>query len=206
MRVTVFDAKLLTHTDPPVAATAGATASSPGGAIRIGGPTFRPECTIDPRDRPGVLVGDEEGAAGSRQPARLRYRPWMGSPTGRSVPRVETDDVAARAVGEPDASVRDDDPDGKPADVGARDRAGRGIDPQHLARVGRRDPDVPAARGQSERPPAREREAGAAVGASVDASRRSSAAGPNLERPHVVAGLHELIDRAVELAGIGVVR
>ena len=39
MRVTVFVAKLLTHTDLPVDATAGATASLPGGAIRIDGPT-----------------------------------------------------------------------------------------------------------------------------------------------------------------------
>src|SRR5207245_10529853 len=68
MRVTVFVAKLLTHTDLPVDATAGATASLPGGAIRIGSPTFRPECTSTRAIVPACWWGRErESMANARQ-------------------------------------------------------------------------------------------------------------------------------------------
>ena len=137
MRVSVFEAKLLTQTDCPAAATAGAGASVAGRAMRIGGPILLPGMHIDPRDRPVVLVGDKERAAGHRQPTGLRadtdgiaHRPKRA--------RVEPDDVAALAVGEPDASARDDDPDREAADVRAFDRVRRRVDPQHFSQ--RRSP------------------------------------------------------------------
>jgi hypothetical protein len=43
IRVSVFEAKLLTQTDCPVGARAGATAPLPVDAIRIGGPSGRPD-------------------------------------------------------------------------------------------------------------------------------------------------------------------
>src|SRR2546427_2275075 len=110
---------------------------------------------IDPRDRPGVLVGDEERVAGNRQPAGLRTDlDWIAD--WPQCVRVETNAVAARAVGAPDVPVGDDDPEGEPADVGALDREGLGIDPQYFSRVSCRSPEVPTAGRQSQRPATRE--------------------------------------------------
>ena len=158
---------------------------------------------IDPPDRPGIRVRDEKRVAGDGEPGRLRAY-VDGFADRLQCGRVQTNDVAAGAIGEPDASVGNDDPDRVPADVGARDRAGRRIDAQYLSRVGRRHPEIPVADGQPERPAARETYRGIRR-----RERRSiqtpQPAGPHLERPQGIAGLHDVIDTPVELASILVV-
>src|SRR6478752_6514875 len=84
MRVTVFDGKLLTHTDSPLDDRAGATEPVVGGAKRIGAPASRPECTsID------SIVPASSFVPNTKLPAtasELGFVPTrMGSPIGRSV-------------------------------------------------------------------------------------------------------------------------
>ena len=116
MRVSVFEAKLLTQTDCPGGRHrgGGGVSGRPGDANRQ--PDLLPGVHIDPRDRPVVLVGDEERAGGHHQPTRLRaHTDRLAHRPKRA--RVEPDDLAALAVGEPDASAGDDDPDREPADA-----------------------------------------------------------------------------------------
>ena len=119
----------------------------------------------------------------------------MGSPIGRSVAGSRRTTLPAE---------RSANPDGEPADVDASDRVGRGIDPQHFARVRRCNPEVPLAGRQPQRRPTREtngwerRQRG-------DVEAKQSAR-PDLERPEGVADLHDISDRPVELACDGVVQ
>ena len=83
MRVSVFEAKLLTQTDCPAGATEGAGASLAGRAMRIGSPTFFPECTSIRVTVPSSWsVTNSEPAAAASQLGFVPTR--IGSPTGRS--------------------------------------------------------------------------------------------------------------------------
>ena len=120
MRVSVLEAKLLTQTDVPAGARAKPGASFAGWAKRIGGPTCFPERSVDPRNRPEAGVADEEDSRPAA-PSQLGSVPTSDGIADRPKrPRVEPDDLAALAVGEPDAPARDDDPDREPADAAAR--------------------------------------------------------------------------------------
>ena len=196
MRVSVFEAKLLTQTDCPAGATEGAGASLAGRAMRIGSPTFFPECTSIRVTVPSSWsVTNSEPAATTSQLGFVPTR--IGSPTGRSERGSSRTTLPSSLVGEPDASAGDDDPDREPADVHPLDRARRRVDPQHLPGVGGRHPEVAATGGQRQGAAGREskRSRGRRERPRVEPQQRP---GSFLERPQLVAADDDLVDRPVE--------
>ena len=75
-------------------------------------PGFPSGVHVDPRDRPGVLVGDKRESPATA--SQLGFAPTGMDPDRPQRARVETDEVAGRAVGEPDGSVVTTIPTGNP--------------------------------------------------------------------------------------------
>jgi len=110
---------------------------------------------IDPRERPAVLVSDEERPGSRDEPRRIvADTDWLAHVSERA--GVEPNNRAPFVVREPDLSAGYDDPDREPADVCASYFACARIDPQHLSRVGARRPQIATGRGQSEHAASRE--------------------------------------------------
>ena len=122
-------------------------------------PGLLPRAHVDPGDRPVVLVGRRRGSRRRRPASSARCRPGSARRPVRSVRGSRRTTLPRSRSANQTLPPATTIPIGNPPTWTRVIVPRRRVDPQHLARVGGRHPDVAAADGQPERSAGRELEA-----------------------------------------------